>query len=221
MTSTSVCRWLASQAVGLAMRVLPREREEWAQAMSREVDEMPSDREALRWALGCLQTSCYERWKSMNLTSRLPVRFVRWGMALWVALLAVEMFAFGSIILDYKLGLGLFGLARYPRNPMLDATPLWEPILALGMGVAFLSATVLILKRSRVAFWVTVAPFAFVPLLFTGRLRLPYPGMPQSLSPVNQNLLFEMILLIAALAITIRICRALWHDRQTPAPRKA
>jgi hypothetical protein len=218
MTSTSVRRWLVSQAIGLAMGVFPREREEWAQAMRREVDEIPSDREALWWALGCLQTSCYERLKSLKLTSRLPVRFVRWGMALWVALLAVEMFAFGSIILDYKLGLGLFGLARYPRNLMLDVTPLWEPILALGMGVAFLSATVLVLKRSRVAFWATVAPFAFVPLLFTGRLRLPDSGMPQSLTPVNQKLQFEVILLIAALAITIRICRALWQDRGTAAP---
>ena len=73
MTSTSGCRWLASQAIGVAMRVSPREREEWAQAMSREVDEIPSDREALRWALGCLQTSCYERLKSMKLTSRLRI----------------------------------------------------------------------------------------------------------------------------------------------------
>lgn len=221
MTSTSVCRWLSSHAICLAMRVFPREREEWAQAMSREVDESPSDREALRWALGCLQTGCYERLKSMKLTSPLPVRFVRWGMALWVALLAVEMFTFGSVILDYKLGLGLLGLARYPRNPMLDVTPLWEPILALGMGVAFLSATVLILRRSRAAFWVTVAPFALVPLLFTGRFRLPDPGMPQSLTPLNQKSLFGFLFLIAALAITIRICRALWQDRRTPAPRKA
>lgn len=157
----------------------------------------------------------------MKLTSPLPDRFVRCGMALWLALLAVEMFAFGSVILDYKLGLGLIGLARNPRNPMLDATPLWEPILALGMGVAFLSATVLILRRSRVAFWVTVAPCALVPLLFAGRLRLPDSGVPQSLTSLNQKWLFGMILLIAAFAITIRICRALWQDRQTPAPRKA
>lgn len=217
MTSTSGCRWLASQAIGVAMRVSPREREEWAQAMSREVDEIPSDREALRWALGCLQTSCYERLKSMKLTSRLPDRFVRWGMALWVALLAVEMFAFGSVILDYKLELGLFGLARYPRTPLIDVTPLWEPILALGMGVAFLSATVLILRRSRDAFWVTVAPFALIPLLFTGRLRLPDSGIPQSLTPLDQKSLFGFMFLIAALAITIRICRALWQDRRAPA----
>jgi hypothetical protein len=152
----------------------------------------------------------------MKLTSRLPVRFVRWGMALWVALLAVEMFAFGSIVLDYKLGLGLFGLAR---NPMLDVTPLWEPILALGMGVAFLSATVLILRRSRVAFWVTVSPIAFIPLLFTGRLRLPDSCMPQCVTPFNQKSLFGILFLIAVLAITIRICRALSQDRRTRTPQ--
>jgi len=215
MTLRTVSRWLSSQAIGLAMRVSPREREEWAQAMTREVDEIPNDREALRWALGCLQTSSYERLKSMKLTSWWPVR---WGMALWVALLAVEMFAFGSMVLDYKLGLGLFKLPPY-RNPMLDVTPLWEPILALGMGVAFLSAIVLILRRSRVAFWVTVAPFAFIPLLFTGRLRQPDSGMPQSLTPLNQKSLLGFMFLIAGLAITILICRALWQDRRTSAPR--
>src|SRR2546430_13724120 len=45
-----------------------RSREEWAQAMSREVDEIPSEREALRWALGCLQASCRDR-KSTRLNS--------------------------------------------------------------------------------------------------------------------------------------------------------
>jgi hypothetical protein len=147
----------------------------------------------------------------MKLTSGWPVR---WGMALWVALLAVEMFAFGSVVLDYKLGLGLFKLPHY-RNPMLDVTPLWEPILALGMGVAFLSAIVLILKRSRVAFWVTVTPFAFIPLLFTGRLRLPDSCMPQCLTPLNQDSLLGFMFLIAGLAITILIGRALWQDRRT------
>jgi hypothetical protein len=200
--------------MGLAMRVSPREREEWAQAMIREVVEIPSDREALRWALGCLQTSCYKRLQSMKLTSWW---LVRCGMALWVALLAVEMFAFGSVIIDYKLGLGLFMLPPY-RNPMLDLTPLWEPILALGMGLVFLSAIVLILRRSRDAFWFTVAPFAFIPLLFTGRFRLALAqsGMPQSLTPLNQMLIGFMFL-IAGLAITILICRALWQDRRTPA----
>jgi hypothetical protein len=157
----------------------------------------------------------------MKLTRSLPVRFVRWGMALWIALLAVEMFSFGSVILDYKLGLGLFGLARYPRTPLLDVTPLWEPILALSMGVAFLAASVLILRRNRSAFWVTVTPFAFLPFLFTGRLRLPDSCMPQCLTPLNQSSVYGLVVLIAALAITIRICRALWQDRRTPEPRKA
>src|SRR5258707_13630376 len=86
MTLRAVSRWLSRQLFRATMQVSPCEREEWAQAMSRELDEIPSEREALGWALGCLQASCHERLKSMRLTSWLPVR---WGMALWIPLLAI------------------------------------------------------------------------------------------------------------------------------------
>ena len=66
MTLRAVSRWLSRQLSRAATQVSPCEREEWAQAMSREVDEIPSEREALRWALGCLQASCHERLKSMR-----------------------------------------------------------------------------------------------------------------------------------------------------------
>jgi len=102
MTSRAVSRWLSNQLIRAAMQVSPRERAEWAQAMSREVDEIPSDREALRWALGCLHASCHERLKSMRLTNWWPVR---WGMALWIALLAVDSLFYVFITLTYKLGL--------------------------------------------------------------------------------------------------------------------
>lgn len=216
MTSRAVSRWLSTQLIRAAMQVSPREREEWAQAMSREVDEIPSDREALRWALGCLQASCHERLKSMRLTNWWPVR---WGMALWIALLAVDSLFYVFITLTYKLGL-FTEPNPYPRNfPLLEVTPLWEPMLSLVAGVMFLLAIVLILRRSRVALGAVVAPFAIMLLQFAVRLSRPESDILQSLSIAYQQSHFALIWPIAGLAITIVICLALWHDSQKPAPR--
>jgi|ERR1700730_8289590 len=216
MTLRVVSRWLSNQVICVAMHVSLCEREEWTQAMSREVDEIPSDREALRWALGCLQASCHERLKSMRLASWWPVR---WGMALWIALLAVDTLFYAGITLTYKLGL-LTEHYPYPRNvPLLEVTPLWEPMLALVAGVVFLLAIVRILRRSRVAFGAVVAPFAIMLLLFALRFSRPESGYLQSLSIAYQQSHYALIWPIAGLAITIVICLALWHDSQTPAPR--
>jgi hypothetical protein len=216
MTLRAVSQWLSRLLIRAAMRVSPRERGEWTQAMCREVEEIPSDREALRWALGCLQASCHERLKSMR-----PTEFwaVRWGMALWISLLAIDALFYAGITLAYKLGLYTEHYP-YPQNvPLIEVTPLWEPTLALMAGVVFLLAVILILRRSRVAFQSVVTPFAVTLLLFAVRFSRPESGYLESLSAAYQRSHFALIWPIAGLALTIFICLALWHDRQTPAPR--
>ena len=212
MTVRAVFQWLSRQLVRAALHVSPCEREEWAKAMSSEVEEIPSEREDLWWSLGCLQASCHERLKSMNPTIWWPVR---WGMALWIALLAVETLFSAGITLAYKLG-SFPEHFPYPRNvPLLEVTPLWEPILALVSGVGFLLAIVLILKRSRVAVGAVVAPFAITLLLFANRLSRPESGDLQALSIAYQKSHYALIWPILGLAVTILICLALWRDRQT------
>ena len=216
MTLQTVSRWLSRLLMSTAMQVSLSEREEWAQAMSREVDEIPSEREALMWALGCLRASCHERLKSMMPTNFWPVR---WGMALWVALLAVDTLFYAGITLTYKLGL-FAEHYPYPQNvPLLEVTPLWDPLLALLSGVVFLWAIVLILRRRRVALQAVVAPFVVSLLLFAIRLGRPESGYLESLSIAYQKSHYALMWPIAGLALTILICLALWHDRQTPAPR--
>jgi hypothetical protein len=198
------------------MRVSPSEHEEWARAMSREVDEIPSDREALTWALGCLQTSSHERLKSMRPTNFGPVR---WGMALWLTLLAVDTLFYAGITLTYKLGV-FTEQYPYPRSvPLLEVTPLWDPMLALLSGAMFLWAIVLILRRSRLALQAVMAPFVVSLLLFAIRLVRPESGYLESLSIAYQKSHYVLMWPIAGLTFTILICLALWHDRQTPAPR--
>ncbi len=193
MRLRAVSRWLSRQFISVAMHVSPCEREEWAQAMSREVDAIPSEREALRWALGCLQAVCLERLKSMKPTTWW---LVRWGIALWIALLAIDTLAYAGITLTYKLqawrAIPILGLLKehYLWNvPLLEVTPLWEPLLTL------------------------------VALLFAVRFSRPESGYAQSLSLAFQKSHYAWIWPIAGLAITMLICVTLWHDRQTPAPR--
>jgi hypothetical protein len=216
MTFRAVTRWLSMQLVRAAMHVSPCEREEWVKAMSSEVEAIPHEREALWWSLGCLHASCHERLKSLQPTNWWPVR---WAMALWIALLAVEVLFSAGSALTYKLGLFTEPFP-YPRNvPLLEVTPLWEPMLALASGVVFLLAIVLILKRSRVAFGAVVAPVAITLLLFAIRFSRPESGDLQSLSIAYQKSPYALVWPILGLTLTILICLALWQDRQTSAAR--
>jgi hypothetical protein len=152
----------------------------------------------------------------MRLTSFWPVR---WGMALWVALTALDALAYAGFTLNYKLGFSTKHYPYPPNVPLLEVTPLWEPVLVGASAVALLLAAVLILRRKRVALEAVVAPFAVLLLLFAVRVSRPESGILQSLSAVYQKRPFEMVWPIAGLAITILICVALWQDRRTPAPR--
>jgi phosphoglycerol transferase MdoB-like AlkP superfamily enzyme len=140
-------------------------------------------------------------------------------MALWVALLAVDTLFYAGITLAYKLGLFAEHFP-YPRNvPSLEATPLWDPMLTLLAGAAFIWAIVLILRRSRLALQAVVAPFVVSLLLFAIRLVRPESGDWEALSVAYQKSHYALMWPIAGLTFTILICLALWHDRQTSAPR--
>lgn len=215
MTLRSVPRRLSRRLISVAIQMSPRDRQEWTQAMSREVDEIPDDREALSWALGCLRASCHERWKSMRLTSWWPMR---WGMAFWIALLASEALAYAWFTLAYKVGLSP-ELYPPPNIRLLGVTPLWDPILSLVAGAALLVAGALILRRKRLALEAVAVPFIVLLLLFAVRVSRPESGMLQRLSDLYRKSPMQMTWPIAGLVITILICLALWHDRRTAAPQ--
>jgi hypothetical protein len=210
MTARAVCRCLSRQLIHIARRLSPSERADWAQAMSREVDEIPSKRDAVMWALGCVRASCHERFISMKPSSWWPVRL---GMALWIALLAAEMFAYSVITLANKLRL------LTDQLPLLEVTPLWESVLAVVTAVSFLLAIILILRRSRAAFGAVVVSCAMMLSGFALRVSRPESGILQSLSMAYHRSHYFLIWPIVGFAITIWICLALLNDSQTPAPR--
>jgi hypothetical protein len=214
MTLKRASGWLARQLIRVATRIAPHAREEWAQAMTREVDATPGPRDALSWAFGCLQVSCHEWLKSMRLTNLWPVR---WGMALWIALLAIDTLWYAGITLAYKLG--FYSLSEHWNVPLLKVTPLWEPIATLAIGVTFILAIVLILKRSRAALEAITTPFVLMLVLVAIRFSRPESGDLQSLSIAYERSHFVLIWPVAGLILTILMCWALWHDRQPSAPR--
>jgi hypothetical protein len=57
----SIARRLALRLVAHASRILPRHRTNWAQAMNREIEHLPDDFAALRWAAGAVSASYLER----------------------------------------------------------------------------------------------------------------------------------------------------------------
>ena len=145
-------------------------------------------------------------------------RAVRWGMALWISLLAIDTLFYAGITLAYKLGLYTEHYP-YPQNiPLIEVTPLWEPTLALMAGAVFLLAIVLVLKRSRVALGAVAAPFFITLFLFAVRFTRPESGYLQSLSAAYEESHFALIWPIVGLTITMLICLALWHDRRTLVP---
>jgi hypothetical protein len=209
MTSTAICRWLSRQLIYVVRRLSPSDRQDWAQAMGREVDEIPSERDAIMWALGCVRAACYERFISMKPSSWWPVRL---AMALWIALLATEMFAYSAITLANKLRLFTEHL------PLLEVTPLWESVLAVVTAVSFLLAIVLTLRRSRAAFVALVVPCVMMLLGFAIRVSRPESEILQSLSMAYHRSHYFLVWPIMGLAMTTLICLTLRHDARAAAP---
>jgi uncharacterized membrane protein YozB (DUF420 family) len=144
---------------------------------------------------------------------------VRWGMALWVALVAADALGYAGLTLTYKLGLSTEHPPYpwdFPRNVLLlEVTPLWDPILTLLAGVVLLAAVVLILRRRRVALEAVVASFVVLSLLFAVRVSRPESGWLQGLSIAYQRSHYFLIWPIVGLALTLLTCLALLQARRT------
>ena len=60
-------RRIARRLTSFAAHVLPPQRADWAQAMMNELEHIPDDDSALRWAIGCLFSSFIARARFMTL----------------------------------------------------------------------------------------------------------------------------------------------------------
>jgi hypothetical protein len=124
----------------------------WGRAMQSELEAIEDDREALRWAMGCVSAGYWERANVM-----LQTWYARWALAFLIALLALREFFAPLLILSYRmkyLGLSHFlGLRTagddYRRLiPIMDATPSWLAVLWVTAGLLHLVALWRMLRRA-------------------------------------------------------------------------
>ena len=132
-----------------ASHVMPSK--DWGEAMQAELDVIEDDREALRWAAGCVYAGYNER-----LNAVLQTWYARSALACLIALLALREFFAPLLILSYRMkywGLAhLLGLRTAGEDyrrliPVMDATPSWLPVLWMAAGLLFLVALWRMLRR--------------------------------------------------------------------------
>jgi len=143
-------RLVAQGLMRHAARIMPRG--DWGTAMQNELEAIADDGVALRWAVGCVIAGYSER-----LNILLQTWFARAGLACLIALLAAREFFAPLLIFAYRTQ--YFGLAHflglrtagddYRRLiPVMDATPVWLPLLWVAAGLLFLMALWRMLRRA-------------------------------------------------------------------------
>jgi hypothetical protein len=151
----TVGRSLAELLMHITATTLPVGRAAWGAAMRAELCHIGDDREALRWAFGCLQTSLLESFRSGML---LDLRLVRWSVSLWAMFRAENSLCDTCLVLSHKfprLWLPPFfahcaqGYDYQQLIPLFDATAGWEVAVCLLSDVFYLLAIVSLLRRNR------------------------------------------------------------------------
>jgi len=143
MMPASLKRRLALRLVRHAVFVLPRGFASWATAMQHEMEYIQPDREALRWAVGCVSTGYLQRIGSFNVVR---TRVLRWALAIFIA--TWTMTAFWAVFL---LRLKVTG------RPELDAVPAWSLVLDGVAGMFYIAGICCLVRKRASSVWVLLA----------------------------------------------------------------
>jgi hypothetical protein len=152
MTETSHRR-IARALLRHAAQVMPHGDMCWDQAMQNELQAIEDDREALRWAIGCVMAGYRERSHAL-----LQAWYARLGLACLIGLLALREFFAPVLIFAYRmkywglahfLGLRTAGDDYRRLIPVMDATPAWLPVLWIVAGLFYLVALWRMLRRAQ------------------------------------------------------------------------
>jgi len=144
---------LASRLVRHAAIVLPHSLARWGTAMQHEIEHIQPDRDALRWALGCVSTSYIQRLASLNVVQVLAFR---WLLALFIASWAIgDFFAVRFLYLKTAGWLGL-KIAGDSGNfiAALSALPSWLILLDGIGGLLYIVAAYWLTRRKAASLWV-------------------------------------------------------------------
>jgi hypothetical protein len=142
-------RQFAKTLMRHAARVMPSR--DWGTAMQNELEAIEDDGVALDWAVGCVIAGYKERFNAV-----LQTWYARAGLACLIALLALREFFAPLLLFAYRmhdltlahfLGLRTAGDDYRRLIPVMDATPVWLPLLWVAAGLLFLAALWRMLRR--------------------------------------------------------------------------
>jgi hypothetical protein len=133
MMPASLERRLALSLVRHAVFMLPRRSASWATAMQHEMEYIQQDREALRWAVGCVSTGYLQRIASLNVVQ---TSILRWALAVFIASWTVTAF-WAVFLLRLKMG-GRTGL---------DAVPAWTLALDSVAGMFYIAGIYCLVRK--------------------------------------------------------------------------
>ena len=155
----SIEKRLAVKLVRHAAYVLPGPLAFWGAAMRHEIEYIQPNREALKWAVGCVSSSYGRRLASLNVVQMVVLR---WLLALFIASWAVgDFFAARFLYLKAEGWLGL----RIERDSAsfisaLSELPAWLIMVDGIGGLLYLVAAYCLMRRKVSSVWVLIVATA-------------------------------------------------------------
>lgn len=146
-TPANIERRLALRLVRHAAFVLPRGAASWGVAMQHEIEHIDSNRDALRWAVGCVSTGYLRRLASLSVVHTVAIR---WLLAVFIASWTAPAF----------LAIPLFRLKLSGESatvPLLDALPTWSFVLDGIAGLLYIAGVYCLLRKKASSVWILLA----------------------------------------------------------------
>jgi len=150
-------RRISEALIRHAASVMPSALQHWADAMRNELAYMTDDREALRWAIGCLGAAHVARLRGLYLLDVPAVRAVGVVLAAFRAFdtmlptLLTIAYRLGASGTTERLGRMTPGDDYHRLVPLMEAIPSWVHALSIAGGACYLIAIVCLLGRRRAA----------------------------------------------------------------------
>ena len=143
----SLGKRLASKLVGHAAAVLPSPLSSWGTAMRHEIEHIGSDRDALKWAIGCVSVS-YVRWvAALDIVQTTIIRGI---VAIFIASWAVQK-AFAARFFYLKtaewFGFEITGHDYRTFLSGLDVFPPWSIALDGAAGLFYIAAAYCLMRK--------------------------------------------------------------------------
>jgi hypothetical protein len=151
--SISFERRLALRLVRHAAFVLPRSFSSWGLAMRHEIEYIRPNRQALKWAVGCVSSSYGRRLASLNVVQ---VALIRWPLIVLIAWWGIrDLFAIRWVFLKAATWLGAVtagsDAAKFVSD--LDALPSWPLWLDAAAGLFYIVAASCLTRKKVSSVW--------------------------------------------------------------------